>query len=208
MWHRRLSGLATSIVLVASAVGCSGGGGSAPELTTPVATTLRPTPDGYSFPNFPASASNVDLAANDLFEMFGAEACVGGVSTPCKATAEAAAWARMVNQARISGHCEGLVAEASKRFNLKMNPPTFELANDATTTTSIIRKFATQFLPEVQDERDEWASRSLRDIVNALGEAFAKGATPYVLGLYTPRGGHAVLPYAVEFENPDVAIVR
>ena len=208
MRQRRLAGLATSIVLVVGATSCSGGGDSAPELAAPVATTLRPMPDGYSFPNFPASASKVELAANDLFEMFGAGACVDGVTTPCKATAEAAAWARMVNQARISGHCEGLVVEASLRFNLKMSPPTFELANDSATTTGIIREFATQFLPEVQDERDEWAGRSLRQIVNALGQAFSTGATPFVLGLYTPRGGHAVLPYAVEFESPDVAIVR
>jgi len=206
--HRRIAGLATSIALVFGASSCSGGGDSAPELATPVATTLRPTPDGYSFPNFPASASKVELAANDLLEMFGAEACADGVTTPCKATAEAAAWARMVNQARISGHCEGLVAEASLRFNLKMSPPTFELANDSATMTGIIRKFATQFLPEVQDERDEWAGRSLRQIVNALGQAFSTGVTPFVLGLYTPRGGHAVLPYAVEFESPEVAIVR
>ena len=75
-------------MLVVGATSCSGGDDSAPELATPVATTLRPTPDGYSFPNFPASASKVELAANDLFEMFGAGACVDGVTTPCKATAD------------------------------------------------------------------------------------------------------------------------
>jgi len=113
-----------------------------------------------------------------------------------------------VNQARVSGHCEGLVVEAADRFVMQASPPTFELKNDEVVTSGIIRRFATQFFPEVQEERDEWAKRSLRDIVNSLGETFKTGATPYVLGVYSPRGGHAVLPYAVEFESDDVAIVR
>ena len=204
-----LIGIASTIVLAISA--CSGGGGggeSAPQLTIPIATELRPTQDGFSFPNFPASATPIGFGDADLFAMFGAEACVDGVSTPCVATAEAAAWARMVNQARVSGHCEGLVVEAADRFVMQASPPTFELKNDEIVTAGIIRRFATQFFPEVQDERDEWAKRSLREIVNSLGEAFKSGTTPYVLGVYSPRGGHAVLPYAVEFESDDVAIVR
>ena len=85
-----LIGIASTIVLAISA--CSGGGGqSAPQLTIPIATELRPTPDGFSFPNFPASATPIGFGDADLFAMFGAEACAGGVSTPCVATAEAAA---------------------------------------------------------------------------------------------------------------------
>ena len=202
-----VTGLVAAFALMASA--CSGGSGdAAPELATPIATTLRPTPDGYSFPNFPASATPAAFSDGELFDMFGSQACVDGVASPCVATAEAAAWARMVNQARIAGHCEGLVVEAADRFDLRMSPPTFELSNDGEITTTIIKQFATQFLPEVQDERDEWAGRSLRSIVNSLGAAFQLGTTPYVLGLYSPRGGHAVLPYAVEFESVNVAIVR
>jgi len=202
-----LSGFVCATTLIIA--GCSGGAtDSAPQLSLPIATTLRPTPDGFSFPNFPASASSVEFGDTDLFAMFGSGACVDGVETPCVATAEASAWARMVNQARVSGHCLGLVAEAADRFDLRLSPPTFELKNDSTVTADIIQRFATQFLPEVQDERDEWAKKSLREIVNALGEAFKTGTTPYVLGVYSPRGGHAVLPYAVEFESPDIAIVR
>ena len=197
-----------AFALVASS--CSGGGGgeAAPEVTVPIATELRPTPDGYSFPNFAASAvpevyDDVDLAA-----MFGEQACVDGVTTPCVATAEAAAWARMVNQSRLAGHCEGLAVEAALRFDGRMTPPTFELANQGDVTRQILRGFATQFLPEVQEERDQWATRSLREIVNELGKSFSTGTNEYVLGLYTPRGGHAVLPYAVDFETKDVALVR
>ena len=42
------------VALVSTA--CSGGGGAKVELV-PVATELRPTPHGYSFANFAASAS-------------------------------------------------------------------------------------------------------------------------------------------------------
>jgi len=200
--------LGTAVVLSLTSCGGGGSGGGAPMLVEAVATTLRPTPDGFSFPNFPSSATPAVFGDGELFDMFGAQACVDGVTNPCVATAEAAAWARMVNQARIAGHCEGLVVEAAERFDLRMSPPAFELSNDGDITTTIIKKFATQFLPEVQDERSEWAGRSLRNIVNSLGAAFQLGTTPYVLGLYSPRGGHAVLPYAVEFESDDVAIVR
>ena len=40
---------------------CSGGGGAKVDLI-PVATELRPTPHGYSFANFAASASPEELS--------------------------------------------------------------------------------------------------------------------------------------------------
>ncbi|NBO80071.1 MAG: hypothetical protein EBV42_02295, partial [Actinobacteria bacterium] len=207
----RSSRLAQALmVFTVIASSCSGGGGdeAAPEVTVPIATELRPTPDGYSFPNFGASAVPEVFEDADLAAMFGAEACVDGVTSPCVATAEAAAWARMVNQSRLAGHCEGLAVEAAVRFDGRMTPPTFELANQGDVTRQILRGFATQFLPEVQEERDQWATRSLREIVNELGRGFSTGTNDFVLGLYTPRGGHAVLPYAVDFEGEDVAVVR
>ena len=103
----------------------SGGGGDAPSGA--VAAGLQTATDGWSFPNFPSSSyPDVNFDETDLVSMFGSDdtICVGGVATPCKLTAEAAAWARMVNQARASGHCEGLVALASSRFNNKETPAT------------------------------------------------------------------------------------
>jgi hypothetical protein len=189
--------------------GCSGGAtDSAPQLSLPIATTLRPAPDGFAFPNFPGSVTPEQFDGSDLVAMFGEGACVGGVVEPCDPTAEAAAWARMVNQAKASGSCEGLVVEASKRFNAATKPLTVDLANEGEVTHKIFRSFATQFFPEVQAERDEWAKKSLRQIVNEIGMSLKSGATQYTLGLYTPRGGHAVLPYAIEFTTPDHAIMR
>ena len=75
------------ILLLAS---CGGAGGAKVELV-PVATELRPTPNGYAFANFPASASPEEFNADDLAKMFGSEACVDGVVAPCDPIAEAAA---------------------------------------------------------------------------------------------------------------------
>lgn len=202
-----LSGFVCATALIIA--GCSGGAAdSAPQLSLPIATTLRPTPDGFAFPNFPGSVTPEEFDASDLVAMFGEGACVGGVVDPCEPTAEAAAWARMVNQARAAGHCLGLVVEASKRFNAAIKPLTVDLANEGEVTHKIFRSFATQFFPEVQAERDEWAKKSLRQIVNEIGKSLNSGTTQYTLGLYTPRGGHAVLPYAIEFTDPDHAILR
>ncbi|NCZ87207.1 MAG: hypothetical protein EBY95_07115, partial [Actinobacteria bacterium] len=176
----RLVQVIVAIVLVASSCAGGGGGDVAPEVTVPIATELRPTPDGYSFPNFAASAVPEVFDDADLSAMFGEQACVDGVTTPCVATAEAAAWARMVNQSRLAGHCEGLAVEAALRFDGQMTPPTFELVNQGDVTRQILRGFATQFLPEVQEERDQWATRSLREIVNELGKSFSRGTNEYV----------------------------
>ena len=81
--------------------GASSSGGDAPSGA--VTAGLQTATDGWSFPNFPSSAyADVNFDETDLVSMFGSDEtiCVGGVATPCKLTAEAAAWARMVNQAR------------------------------------------------------------------------------------------------------------
>lgn len=197
------------IVAVLGALALSACGGSGPDLAVgPVATKLRPTPNGFSFPNFPDSVSPETYDAIDLVAMFGDGACVNRVSTPCEPIAEAAAWARMINQARSAGHCEGLVVQAAQRFNSATQPLTVDLTNQGETTNEIIRSFATQFFPEVQTERNLWATKSMREIVDALGKSLETGLVELTLGLYTPTGGHAVLPYSVEFPDVDNAIVH
>ena len=173
-----------------------------------VSTTLRPLTDGFSFPNFPASVSAETFDVNDLVAMFAGGACVGGNVEPCVPTAEAAAWARMVNQARASGHCEGLVVQAASRFASSVDPKTVDLPNEGEITHGIFRAFATQFLPETQADTDSWAKKSLREIVNGLVKSFKTGSAQYALGVYTNKGGHAVLPYAVDFTDADHAVVQ
>lgn len=188
--------------------GCLGGGGdSAPAV--PVASGLQPTVDGFAFPNFASESYDVEFADDDVVDMFGTgpAVCVDGVADPCKLTAEAAAFARMVNQARATGHCEGLVVVAQSRFNEKQSPQTVALPDEGDTIRAIMRAFATQFVPEVQTEIQSWLARPLADKIAALAESFAQGKIGYTLGVYTPEGGHAVLPYAIEYPSKDVARV-
>ena len=203
---RRAFLIAFTLLIVAA---CGGGASSDPTIDlVPVATELRPTPDGYAFANFAAGASPEEFTTDDLVKMFGAEACTGGIEVACEPIAEAAAWARMVNQARQPGHCEGIVVEASKRFNLSLLPQTVELVNEGEVTHQIIRTFGTQFLPEVQNETNEWQKKSLSAIVAELVDSFKTGKPKYSMGLYVEQGGHALLPYAVEFPSPELARIQ
>lgn len=173
-----------------------------------VSTGLAPIQNGFAFANYGAAASTEQFNTEDLVTMFGKGACVDGKVDTCSPTAQAAAWARMVNDARQSGHCEGLVVQASARFNEKAVPPTAKLPRDAEVEHGVMRAFATQFLPEVQDSAKEWSNRSLVDIVNELSASLKDGTTDYTMGLYTENGGHAVLPFAIDFTNESMAVIR
>jgi len=169
---------------------------------------LAPLENGFGFPNFGSAAIQEQFDTNDLVTMFGAGACVDGVVDNCVPTAQSAAWARMVNDARQSGHCEGLVVQASARFNEKAEPKTAELPLETDVAHGVMRAFATQFLPEVQDAASEWSKKSLVDIVNELTKSLKDGVTDYTMGLYTEDGGHAVLPFAVDFSSDTMAVIR
>ena len=206
---RGLAALMAASCLVFSA--CSGGGNSVdissePELEAVNASSgLKPDSNGFAFANFGSSASQEVFDENDLVEMFGETVCVDSVIDPCVPTEEAAAWARMVNDSRAVGHCEGLVVQAALRYSAKLDPQTVTLKNEGDVTHGIMRAFATQFLPEVQKSTKAWSKRSLKDIVAEIVSAFKAGTTNYTLGVYSPNGGHAVLPYAVEFPTPERA---
>ena len=197
----------TALVFAGIVSSCSGGG-SSPLTAKAIDTGLAPDSNGFSFANFGASATPEIFNASDLSTMFGARACASGAGETCSPTAQAAAWAQMVNEARQSGHCEGLAVQASARFDTKENPPTVELPNEGDVTHGIMRAFATQFLPEVQDATNEWSKKSLVEILNELHKSFQEGGTQYTLGVYTPTGGHAVLPYALEFPSKDLAVIK
>lgn len=169
---------------------------------------LAPMQNGFAFANFGASAVPDQFDTTDLVTMFGAGACVGDKIENCAPTAQSAAWARMVNDARQSGHCEGLVVQASARYNDKADPKTSDLPLDSDVAHGVMRAFATQFLPEVQDAANQWSKKTLVDIVNELTKSLKDGVTDYTMGLYTEDGGHAVLPFAVDFSSDTMAVIR
>ena len=165
--------------------------------------------NSFTFANFSAKKTTEQFDASDLVAMFGSgpEVCNGGTE-PCTPTAEAAAFARMVNQARASGHCEGLVALAASRFIEKVTPATGELPRDAEVVHAIFRAFATQFLPESQKQTAEWAKQPVEGVLKAIQENLAQDKPEFTLNLYTDNGGHAVLPTAIEFPDNDTAVVH
>jgi uncharacterized protein YjdB len=196
--------------------GASSGGGDAAGPTKnavaaptgAVATNLQPQLNGWAFPNFPsATFPDLNFDTADLVSMFGSgpDVCVDGLAEPCTLTAEAAAWARMVNQARATGHCEGLVVLASARYNRAELPETVKLPSEEEEIRAVLRAFATQFVPEVQKSIEGWTKASLPEKIDELKRSFASDKLEYTLGVYVEGGGHAVLPYAIEYPTPDVA---
>ena len=106
---------AITAVVLAGIVSSCGGGGSVPLSAKAIDTGLTPKSNGFAFANFGAGATAEVFNASDLYTMFGDRACASGKEENCSPTAQAAAWAQMVNDARQSGHCEGLVVQASAR---------------------------------------------------------------------------------------------
>ena len=214
---------ATASVALLAACGGGGGGGSADggsdnkaaDITVPEAKGvnvdlgLAPNPNGFAFANFGAAASPEVFGAEDLVAMFGSgpDVCVEG-SDPCQPTAEAAAWAAMVNDNRAAGHCEGFAVLSANRFAAGKTPPSVQLTMDPTVTKDIMRAFATQFFQSTQEETIGWQGKSLKDKVAALESAFASKKAIYTLAIYTAEGGHAVLPYAIEYASPDQAKIK
>ncbi|MFM9225014.1 MAG: hypothetical protein ACKOQ1_00025, partial [Actinomycetota bacterium] len=85
-------------------------------------------------------------------------------------------------------------------------------APDRSTSTDdvqgIIRAFATQFLPETRGESKAWRKMKTADDVAELVSSLKAGPPKYVLGVYGELGGHAVLPYAVEFADAANATIQ
>jgi len=220
---RRVLATTASLVLLAACGGGGGGGGSADaggdskaaDITVPEAkgvnvdNGLAPNPNGFAFANFGAGASPEVFGAEDLVAMFGngPDVCVEGTD-PCQPTAEAAAWAAMVNDNRAAGHCEGFAVLSANRFAAGKTPPSVQLTMDPTVTKDIMRAFATQFFQSTQEETIAWQGKSLKDKVAALEAAFAEKKAIYTLAVYTAEGGHAVLPYAIEYDGADKAKIK
>ena len=206
---RRFAIVAFSAFFIAS---CGGGGsssGSASLTATDVSTGLNVNPNGFSFANFTAASSTEEFVADDLVKMFGLskDVCVGG-TMPCTLVPEAAAFARMVNDSRASGHCEGFAVSAGERFSSAVKPNTVTLENKGDITHGLIRSFATQFLKEVVADTQKWAEASLKEKVAALEASFIKREITYTLGVYSTHGGHAILPYALEWVDKDVVKIK
>ena len=214
---------ARATLLVSLLVSCSGGGSadapaasvSVPQVDFGPASNvdgkLRPVPNGFAFPNFTATAAPGNtFAGADLAAMFGdgPDVCASGTGDACSPTAEAASWAQMVNESRQSGHCEGFIVQSLSRFKGGQTPEAAQLPTSADVVQGILRGFATQFIPETRAESKGWRKTKVRDVLAELVTTLRDGTPDYVLGVYGDAGGHAILPYAVEFASADAARIQ
>ena len=204
---RKFFSIAVCAAIVLS--GCGGGDSGASEKNPVVESGMLMQSDSFSFANFGASATDLNFDETDLVAMFGNSdgVCIEGKTDPCVPIAEAAVWARMVNQARQSGHCEGFAVLAASRFEKKETPENALLQNEGDVTHGLMRAFATQFLPEVQQETVKWQQTAPSELIKQLKEGFASQKVPFSMGLYSDAGGHAVLPYALKYLDGDVVRV-
>ena len=204
---RKFFSIAVCAAIVLS--GCGGGDSGASEKNPVVESGMLMQSDSFSFANFGASATDLNFDETDLVAMFGNSdgVCIEGKTDPCVPIAEAAVWARMVNQARQSVHCEGFAVLAASRFEKKETPENALLQNEGDVTHGLMRAFATQFLPEVQQETVKWQQTAPSELIKQLKEGFASQKVPFSMGLYSDAGGHAVLPYALKYLDGDVVRV-
>lgn len=197
-------------ILAVSTLVLSGCVSNAPDhkyIGVEVATDFDPAIDGFSFANFNSREYAQEFDIEDLTVMVGTneKVCVDGVADPCVPTEGALKVIGIVNSSRQLGHCEGMVVLAAARYDLGTKVKTAELDDDPAVISAIIRAFATMFFPEVQEQARDWVSNSLTDTVAVLAKSLETGKLEYGLGLYTPNGGHEVLPFAIEYPSKDVA---
>lgn len=210
MRTRHKPAIALSFVLgLISIAGCTSTSAHDTSFTPQAASAkLHIDSDSFSFGNFGTANTLENFGASDLVDMFGSSVCTSSNASPCALKAEVAAWAQMVNQSREQGHCEGMVVEAQSRFNLAASPATATLTNAGDTTHAIFRAFATQFLPQVQSQTNEWAKKSVKEKLTALSRSLATGKLEYTMGLYSTHGGHAILPYSIDYPDSTRAVIH
>jgi hypothetical protein len=180
-------------------------------------TGFRPRKDGYSFQNQGGQYPRTPpvLTAAGVAKMFGGGACLGGNTTNCKLTPAATEWMASVNRAMNIGQCEGMAVSSLAFFKHVNDPATYAsgatAAHDLThdevgpligyywafqmvnpVRTALIKSLMTQTPTGVED--------TLADMMKR--HEFA------TVAVRSPRGGHAVTPYAIEDRGGGVHWIR
>ena len=189
--------------------GC-GGGSSAPALEAAASVVAAEEATnslgfdvdrhGWAFENYAASGSG-RFGVADAITLFGDEAVCVEDEGSCTPTPAAAEWIDMVAASMGYGVCEGMTVASVDRFLVDADPETGLLAVNNAVERQLARLFATQFLDDVITATERWRTRSVADIVTELQASLADpSAEQYTLGVYSPVGGHSVLPYAVDLD--------
>ncbi|CAN5817271.1 hypothetical protein BH10CHL1_BH10CHL1_26950 [soil metagenome] len=177
--------------------------------------------DGFQFQNYsegPAGRNvNDDLGADDLFQLFGPQACQSGTTAAtCVLTAPAKKWMATQIASMNLGHCDGLAATSLRLFDQlpykgKSSPASFQPGAATTSDLNfpaqsvenyIAHYFVTQSLDPAYDQR---TTASPVELVNKLIADFNKATPiPYTIAIFKMPGyqeGHAITAYGVERVN-------
>ena len=209
---RRLSAILLAVVLAAC-----GGGSSAPplEAAASVVAAEEATDSlgfvverhGWTFGNYAASGSGL-FGVADAVALFGDSAVCVEAQGECTPTPAAAEWIDMVATSMQYGVCEGMTVASVDRFLVGADPVTGLVALDDSVERQLARLFATQFLEDVIEATEQWREQSVADIVAELQASLADPtAEQYTLGVYSPMGGHSVLPYAVDVDGSGRGVI-
>jgi hypothetical protein len=162
---------------------------------------------GWTFGNYAASGSGL-FGVADAVALFGDSAVCVETQGECTPTPAAAEWIDMVATSMQYGVCEGMTVASVDRFLVSADPVTGLVALDDSVERQLARLFATQFLEDVIKATEQWREQSVAGIVTELQASLADPtAEQYTLGVYSPMGGHSVLPYAVDVDGSGRGVV-
>jgi hypothetical protein len=209
--------LRLAAILLAVLLAACGGGSSTPplEAAASVGAAEEATDSlgfvverhGWTFGNYAASGSGL-FGVADAVALFGDSAVCVEAQGECTPTPAAAEWIDMVATSMQYGVCEGMTVVSVDRFLVDADPVTGLVALDDTVERQLARLFATQFLDDVIKATEKWREQSIADIVAELQASLADPtAEQYTLGVYSPIGGHSVLPYAVDVDGSGRGVV-
>lgn len=173
---------------------------------------FRVNKHGFNFPNFTLQdEDDLKLGPKDLKKMCGEKAvCVGG-SDDDECTLKSGAQAFLNASARLlrGGHCEGFSVGSLRMFTNEDDPSklggddVYDLDRKAKVERYLAYWAVTQMSPTVAHATYRAAPNK---VLTRLIKSMKSKDETYVLGIHRAdgKGGHAIVPYAVEDKGDDI----
>jgi len=173
---------------------------------------FRPKPNGFAFPNFRLDdPDNVPLGPKDLKKMCGEKAVCAGGDDDDECQLKAGAQAYLESTARLlgGGHCEGFSVGSLRLWadedsiDKLGSDKTFDLDRQKKVERYLAYWAASQMSPSVAKATYRAAPNKVLD---RLITSMKNKSETYVLGIHRAdgKGGHAIVPYAVEDRGDDI----
>jgi len=173
---------------------------------------FRVTKEGFGFPNFTLhDDDNFRLGPKDLKKLCGEKAVCASGDDEEECTLKSGAQAFLDSAARLlrGGHCEGFSVGSLRMWSGEDDPSkyggdtVFDLDRKAKTERYLAYWAITQMSPSVAHATYRAAPNKVLD---KLIKSMKKKSETYVLGIHRAdgKGGHAIVPYAVEDRGDDI----